>query len=188
MPDLLNKEFAAKYQNERRYPSYFFYNPKEYIINGGSRNRLDNLALKGACCSVRYFIPYVDYRLIDFAVSIPRYNYIHGSVNRYIFREAFKDIMPKSLYMLNVKSENSREAEKSPDDWFESYRKSKEETVSFLDEAVWSRYLSYDVIRKWLEAAEPAEEEEMDDMRIMYLLTQCAKAQNALEVAKGWHN
>ena len=137
---------------------------------------------------MRYFIPYVDYRLIDFAVSIPRYNYIHGSVNRYIFREAFKDIMPKSLYMLNVKSENSREAEKSPDDWFESYRKSKEETVSFLDEAVWSRYLSYDVIRKWLEAAEPTEEEEMDDMRIMYLLTQCAKAQNALEVAKGWHN
>ena len=44
------------------------------------------------------------------------------------------------------------------------------------------------MIRKWLEAAEPAEEEEMDDMRIMYLLTQCAKAQNALEVAKGWHN
>ena len=31
-------------------------------------------------------------------------------------------------------------------------------------------------------------EEEMDDMRIMYLLTQCAKAQNALEVAKGKHN
>ena len=96
--------------------------------------------------------------------------------------------MPKSLYTLNVKSENSREAEKRPDDWFESYKKSKEETVSFLDEAVWSRYLSYDVIRKWLEAAEPAEEEEMDDMRIMYLLTQCAKAQNALELAKGKHN
>ena len=145
MPDLLNKEFAAKYQNERRYPSYYFYNSKEYIING-------------------------------------------GSVNRYIFREAFKDIMPKSLYTLNVKSENSREAEKRPDAWFENYKKSKEETVSFLDEAVWSRYLSYDVIRKWLEAAEPAEEEEMDDMRIMYLLTQCAKAQNALEVAKGKHN
>ena len=145
MPDLLNKEFVAKYQNERRYPSYYFYNSKEYIING-------------------------------------------GSVNRYIFREAFKDIMPKSLYTLNVKSENSREAEKRPDDWFESYKKSKEETVSFLDEAVWSRYLSYDVIRKWLEAAEPAEEEEMDDMRIMYLLTQWSKAQNALEVAKGWHN
>ena len=148
MPDLLNEEFAAKYQNERRYPSYFFYNPKEYIING-------------------------------------------GSVNRYIFREAFKDIIPKSLYTLNVKSENSREAEKRPDDWFESYKKSKEETVSFLDEAVWSRYLSYDVIRKWLEALSRQrgkKEEEMDDMRIMYLLTQCAKAQNALEVAKGKHN
>ena len=145
MPDLLNEEIAAKYQNERRYPSYFFYNPKEYIING-------------------------------------------GSVNRYIFREAFKDIMPKSLYTLNVTAENSRLAETRADDWFDSYRKSKEETLSFLDETVWSRYLSYDVIRKWLEAAEPTEEEEMDDMRIMYLLTQCAKAKNALEVAKGWHN
>ena len=44
------------------------------------------------------------------------------------------------------------------------------------------------MVMYWLEADEPTEEEEMDDMRIMYLLTQCAKAQNALEVAKGKRN
>lgn len=185
VPELLKPEFAKKIQNERRYPSYFFYNPKAYIQNGGSRNRLDNLALQGACCAVRYFIPYADYRLIDFAVSIPRHNYIRGDVNRYIFREAFKDIMPKSLYNLNVKSENSRDSEKRPDDWFEAYKKTKKETVKHLDEAVWGKYLSYDIIRDWLAAEEPTEENEMDDTKILYLLTQCAKAQNALDMARG---
>lgn len=184
-PKLLKEDFALKYTNERRYPSYFFYNPREYIKNGGSRNRLDNLALQGACCGVRYFIPYADYRLIDFAVSIPRYNYIHGDVNRYIFREAFKDIMPKSLYSLNVKAENSRSAEKRADDWFEKYKKSKKEIVSHLNKSKWGKYLSYDKINEWLEAPEPTEETEMDDTRITYLLTQCAKAQNALDVARG---
>lgn len=184
LPELLRPEFAKKYQNERRYPSYFFFNAKAYIENGGSRNRLDNLALQGACCSVRYFIPYADYRLIDFAVSIPRHLYIHGDTNRYIFREAFRDIMPKSLYTLNVKAENSRNAEKRPEDWFESYKNTKKETIKHLEEAVWGKYLSYDRIRDWLAAEEPTEENEMDDTRMLYLLTQCAKAQNALDMAK----
>lgn len=153
-------------------------------MNGGSRNRLDNLALQGACCSVRYFIPYADYRLIDFAVTIPRYNYIMGEVNRYIFREAFRDIMPQSLYTLNVKSENSRAGEKRADDWFEKYKESKREIAGYLDEKLWGRYLSYDMIRKWLDAAEPPQDKEMDDIKILYLLTQCAKAQNALYMAK----
>lgn len=183
LPELLTPEFANKFQKERRYPSYFFFDPKAYIQNGGSRNRLDNLALQGACCGVRYFIPYADYRLIDFAVSIPRHNYIHGDVNRYIFREAFQDIMPESLYTLNVKAENSRSSEKRPDDWFEAYKNSKKETVKHLDEAVWGKYLSYDMINKWLVADEPTEENEMDDTRMLYLLTQCAKAQNALDMA-----
>ena len=186
LPELLTKEFAEKFQKENRYPSYFFYDAKEYIKNGGSRNRLDNLALQGALCSVRYFIPYADYRLIDFAVSIPRHLYVHGTVNRYIFREAFKDIMPESLYRLNNKSENSRMAEKRPDDWFEKYKESKREIVAHLSESVWGKYLSFDKIREWLEAPESVEDnDEMDDdTRMLYLLTQCAKAQNALDVAR----
>lgn len=183
-PELLAAEFAKKPVNAGRYPFYFAYDPKRYIMNGGSRNRLDNLALQGACCSVRYFIPYADYRLIDFAVTIPRYNYIMGEVNRYIFREAFRDIMPQSLYTLNVKSENSRAGEKRADDWFEKYKESKREIAGYLDEKLWGRYLSYDMIRKWLDAAEPPQDKEMDDIKILYLLTQCAKAQNALYMAK----
>ena len=39
------------------------------------------------------------------------------------------------------------------------------------------------MIKEWLAAEEPTEEDEMDDLKILYLLTQCAKAQNALDVA-----
>ena len=40
------------------------------------------------------------------------------------------------------------------------------------------------MIKEWLAAEEPTEEDEMDDLKILYLLTQCAKAQNALDVAR----
>ena len=67
-------------------PLSFSYDPVSYIHQGGSRNRLDNVALYGAYNGVRYLIPYLDYRVIDYAVSIPRYQYLRGRRNRFVFR------------------------------------------------------------------------------------------------------
>lgn len=186
MPELLTKEFANKLQNEKRVPFYFCYDIKQYILSGGSRVRLDNHALQGACCGVRYFVPYADYRLIDFAVSIPRHLYIRGNTGRYIFREAFKDIMPKSLYRLSVKSENSRKAEKVPEDYSERYKRNQRELVGHLSKEEWGAYLSFEKIREWIETdhMDKVERGLSNDMRMLYLLTRCAKAQNALDVAR----
>ncbi len=82
---------------------YFNGRPDKYINHGGTRWRLDNAAFQGALCGVRYLFPYVDYRVIDYAVSIPRYLFLWPGIDRTIFREAFRDIIPESLYKMRFK-------------------------------------------------------------------------------------
>lgn len=97
--ELLSESFKAKISRSAKDKKiYFHYAPVLYIEQGGTRQRMDNAAFQGAFCGVRYLFPYVDYRVMDFAVSIPRYLYRTGRFDRKIFRNAFKDIIPTSLY------------------------------------------------------------------------------------------
>ena len=105
--ELLRNDFCEKYGTEYLPLRYFVYDPISYINHGGSRLRLDNAAVLGAYSGCRYIFPYMDYRVMDFAVSIPRYQYLRGRKNRYIFRESFKDIMPLSLYRQKCKEDVS---------------------------------------------------------------------------------
>lgn len=101
----LNPAFAE--EMERKYPEFpqmlFGIDPVRYILQGGSRSRMDNCYIQGKDYGVRYVFPFLDYRVIDFAVSIPRRMYHHNGQNRYIYREAFKDLMPQSLRDVNYK-------------------------------------------------------------------------------------
>lgn len=99
----MNRTFRKKMQHVK-FPSLTFsFDPKQYIINGGSRSRLDNCAIQGADYCVRYVFPLLDHRIIDFALGIPRYLFNHVGTNRYIYRESFRTILPRSLYDLNYK-------------------------------------------------------------------------------------
>lgn len=182
--ELIKPAFADCMKNLKADPSYFAYDPISYIKHGGSRNRLDNASLLAACCNVRYVFPYLDYRVIDYAVSIPRYQFLRGRRNRYIFREAFKDIMPESLYKVVDKDDGSRKNMKSNPNWYEKYVKTKNETISGLDKSIWEKYLDYDKIDAFLNKDHPTREEVRDDYLILQTLTFCIMAQNALEKSK----
>ena len=158
---ILNKDFVKELRPEQvRF--LFPYNPKEYIRRGGIRNRLDVLAFYGASTGVRYVAPFVDYRLIDFALGIPRYLYLNWYHNRFIFREAFKDIIPKSLYRVKIKQDHSFDAdyEKSDDDnqilddeeqkqLKEMRIRAKKDMLSWLDRDCWGKYLDFNVLDSW---------------------------------------
>lgn len=177
---LLNQAFADQYRNKKMPALHFSYSPIEYIEEGGSRNRLDNIALQGAFSGVRYLIPYLDYRLIDYAVSIPRHMYLKHGENRYIFRETFKDILPDSLYHCRTKSESSYT--KLPDemDYAEKHRKEKEELLAFLDKEYWKKYLNFDTLREWV-----VQEQLPQDMDWMQLcIVYCAMAQNLVDKSR----
>lgn len=177
-PDLLCPDFSARFQKLKTNAHYFGFDPVSYIRNGGSRNRLDVVAFFGAYNSVRYVVPYLDYRVVDFAVSIPRYLYLRGFRNRFIFREAFKDIMPKSLYVLQEKRDLSyMNAEPDPN-WFESFDKQRKDVMCRLSRGLWENYLDFEYIDTWLQQGKPTEEERTQYETTLYLLSLCALFEN----------
>lgn len=185
VPELLNRDFASGFQDKSMPALHFAYSPIEYIMEGGSRNRLDNVALQGAYNGVRYLVPYLDYRVIDFAVSIPRYLYLNGTQNRYLFREAFRDLMPDSLYHLQCKEDTS--ARNLPDnpDWFKEFLLRRDEVNRKLSRTLWADYLNFDFIDDWMKKGYPASEEEhQKDSTLLMCLLQCLMAQNATEKAR----
>lgn len=183
-PDLLNIDFSNKFSKEKMSALHFSYDPKSYINEGGSRNRLDNVALLGSYSGVRYLIPYLDYRVIDFAVSIPRHLFLKGNKNRYIFREAFKDLMPKSLYNLRIKEDNSDKNKKGNPNWFEEYKQMKVDVITILDRDYWKKYLDFDVIDKWMKEEKPSDEKRSESENKMYCLFLCAVAENLVKKSR----
>ncbi|MCR4903054.1 MAG: asparagine synthase C-terminal domain-containing protein, partial [Butyrivibrio sp.] len=145
----INKEFANAYSDKKIESSSFLYDSKNYILSGGSRNRLDNMAVLGAYSGVRYMVPYLDYRVVDYAVSIPRYLYLKGRFNRYIFRYAFKDIMPDSLKVLRSKRDVFLEDE-DDENWFEDFDTERHKVIEMLDREMWKSYLDFAKIDEWL--------------------------------------
>lgn len=180
---IIKKEFFDKYASDKGAPLTFAYDPLSYVKSGGSRNRLDVVALLGAYCGVRYIAPYIDYRVIDYALSIPRHMYLKNQKNRYIFKETFKDIMPESLYTLTGKEDTSwRSVEKKEKDPTE-YLESKKRLVGMLDKAYWDTYLNWESINQWV--SEPLDKSDgTRDFAMNYCIDNCLSFQNLITFSR----
>lgn len=144
---ILKREFVEKMERTKvNTPLYFSFDPAKYVEQGGTRVRLDNVAYHGAINGVRYMIPFVDHRVMDFAVSIPRHLYINGRVNRYIYREAFKDILPPSLYTMQYKDTSSLRGFKTDDHLRELFHQTVKYITDRLDRTYWNDILDFQVV------------------------------------------
>lgn len=175
--DLLKADFYEKYSKEKLPALTFSYDATAYIEAGGSRNRLDVVALLGAYSGVRYLIPYLDYRVIDYAVSIPRHMYLKNKKNRYIFREAFKDMIPESLYNLTGKEENSWNNLESTSEEETDYAEKKKKLVEMLDREYWDKYLDWARIESWMKAEKT---EEKWDKGMFRGISNCLRIQDII--------
>lgn len=182
--DVLQKEFWEKLNNKKEKPSLkFAYDTIAYVNEGGSRNRLDVVALLGAYNGVRYLVPYLDYRVIDYAVSIPRHMYLKHQTRRYIFREAFKDMMPESLYTLDCKKARSWNNYVEEPLKEEVYLERKKKSLERLDRAYWEKYLNWDVLDAW--AGQKSDEvDEMRDKAVSMCVSACVQLQNVIKRSK----
>ena len=185
IPDFMARDFLSRALRENSSdfaltPKYFAYDPIAYINAGGTRNRLDNVSILGAYSGVRYMIPFVDYRVIDFAVSIPRYQYIRGRRDRYIYREAFKDIMPDSLYRQTLKDDISGMRQEE-EDWFPEFDELRKSTVQRLDREYWKDMLDFEALEAWAMSGRPAESERAQQEFALICVFQCLMAQNAVD-------
>jgi asparagine synthase (glutamine-hydrolysing) len=124
-------------------PLWFNTHPIRQIEQGGNRARMELAAREGAQHNVQYVFPYLDYRLEDFAVSIPRWLYNHKGENRYIYRRAFAEIMPADLTRLTDKSDAGRTTplinqSSAVLDGIGTY------ALARLNRDYWQRYLDFD--------------------------------------------
>lgn len=184
--DIVKKEFCEKCAMLERPSLKFAYDTKAYISGGGSRNRLDVMALLGAYSGARYIAPYMDYRLVDFAVSIPRHMFLKHKKNRYIFREAFKDLMPESLYTVTDKESGSWTNYQKEQQSEEEYRKQKAWYVSLLNREYWDAYLDWDALEDWV-TQERSEENAMKDKGNFRCISMCVLLQNVVTRSKEVH-
>lgn len=176
----LREEFKARMEptTEKR-PLPFAYDPVAFINQGGSRRRLDNLALQGAQQGVRYMIPFLDYRVIDFAVSIPRRLYLKKGLNRWIFREAFRDLMPESLRQVRYKDTPSQRGLEVPEEQKAYFRKVRSQVLAWLDRDFWKDYLDFEAIQAYDLPREHTPEEYTQAVLVLDQLMQCVRIQNA---------
>ena len=185
--EMLSEEFRnamAAVVDNKSLP--FAYNPIAYIQQGGHRPRLDNCALQGAQCSVRYVFPFIDHRVLDYALSIPRAQYMHDGIDRYIYRAAFRDLMPESLQKVNYKRMMSS-PDKLPDvELQKEFYALRDDIESFLDKERWHRYLDFSAIRKITLPDSMELPYYIYVSRILNELSVCCAIQNAADRAGEW--
>ncbi len=160
---------------------YFAYAPEKYVEQGGTRIRLDNVAYHGAKNGVRYMIPFVDHRVIDFAVSIPRRLYLKNGINRYIYREAFRDILPDSLYNMRYKDTASQRNYNPEKDIRNDFVASINDIVSRLDREFWKEYLDFNAIENFTLPENYTKDDYFKTAFMLHDLTMCVILQNARE-------
>lgn len=199
---ILNSDFVKRLSNVKVSPNQMRYDVIDYINDGGSRKRLDVVSLFGGFAGVQYVIPYLDFRVVDYAVSIPRYLYRKGKVNRYIFREAFKDIMPSSLYTLELKTSNSKlgikkkvqekeaglskeEEQKQKEAMYASVKEMKDFYREGLDLKFWEKYLDAKKLSDFFDGKAPENDEELAaSMQVLDTLLVCFSHENLKKLVR----
>ncbi len=189
-PQIISKELYEEYKDKKMPIDTFAFDVIKYINEGNTNLRPKVTALLGAYSGARYVFPYLDKDVIDYAVSIPRYLYQKGSIKRYIFREAFKDIMPPSLYNESTKDTPSdyAESKKPSKDWFDVISKYNKELLEALDKDYWEKYLDYDVLNKWVNASQPSDEDKQSYFNVTIKLRDCLRYQSMVKTVKSIAN
>ncbi len=175
-PDILTDGFVDKFKTHNWRLEYFAFDPIKDISCGANRGRIETSIITGAQYGVQCVFPYLDYRVEDFAVSIPRTLHIRGNQYRWIYRRAFKNQMPASLLNYEYKDDPGRCSLMCNDFWGdEEQSKRLELIVPMLDEKIWCKYLDYNKMNKIIESS--------DDSSVGFvvdILTRCFSVQVCL--------
>lgn len=181
-PPYLDADFCRRMKRRYRHIRLpFAYSPHKYIELGGTRQRLDNGAFHGAFCGVRYLFPFVDHRVMDFAVSVPRRLHVNNYTSRVLFRETFADLMPQSLRNVNYKDLPS---ERNIDTTVRNRSVTRQRCEFFMDRFdpdYWNGYLCAESIHEMLDENNTSDEDRSRLVRLSSCLIRCIMIQNTVE-------
>lgn len=183
----VNPSFAMRMKDRVTPQSLpFAYDPAAYILQGGHRVRLDNIAVQGAEKGVRYMVPFIDYRVLDFALSIPRAQFHNGYNNRYIYRQAFDDIIPQSLRDMHYKDTPSQQDYIPDVDLTAHFLESKKQLMAYFDEDYWKEYLNIDAVKAFTLPPDYTRDGYIKISALLNDITLCCVIHNLAERAAEW--
>lgn len=175
----LNPDFLeVKKQECKEKPFLFGVDPVRHILQGAERSRLDNLAYQSSLYGVRYVVPFLDYRLVEYSVSLPRHLFFKHGMDRYIFRKAFEEIMPDSLKAVDYKDTPSLRGIHETGNAKDQFVKEIKDSIEVLDKETWSRWLALDVIEeKYSSSSNLSDEDCSLGMHLLAILQRCGRIQ-----------
>jgi asparagine synthase (glutamine-hydrolysing) len=113
--NIIKNIFKNKFKNN--YNKYFntnyfnlvtpYIRPIDSTIRNTSFNHLNGYGLhsllryedrNSMTFSIESRVPFLDYRVVDFGISLPDNIKINNGIRKYILRESFKDILPENIY------------------------------------------------------------------------------------------
>lgn len=184
---VFTKEFNEQIASECRIrPSPFRYAPYKYVRMGGSRFRLETCVFLGAYSGVRYLFPFIDYRVMDFAVSIPRRMHVNHETNRLIFRKAFQDIMPKSLQDVQYKDAPSQRNTDMFTPRNDAFHSNVDYLLRTLDVKIWEGIIDFDGLRFLHQTTISSEDTIKNYSTPLIKLGRCVLIQNTIKNAPRW--
>lgn len=173
----LNPEFERSAKGKiKGTPVYFSFNPIKEIENGANRKRVEAAAVCGAQYGVQYVFPFLDYRVEDFGVSIPRKLYLKGYQNRYIYRETFKEELGK-LYYYQYKNDPGRKYFFNDEKMNNRKQITCEYVLEHLDKKYWSRYLDFEKLQDALKDMKEGKMDSLKSRKMEEALQKCYQIQ-----------
>ncbi len=146
VPIIMKKEFAKSLKKHcKKDILYFKVNPVKHIESGVSVSRTELAAWVGADYHIQYLFPFLDHRVVDYAMSIPRHLYYKHGLSRYIFRKTFEPILPKQLCYNMSKYDLAREKYwKEADD----IQKKVEIVIGLIDKEMFASYIDWEKLEE----------------------------------------
>lgn len=129
---------------------YFSLSPVKHIESGYIQTRTEQAAWIDAVHSIQHLYPFLDYRVVDFAMSVPRHLYFKNAMSRYIYRETFKDILPKEIYQFTSKDDIAKSTYLTIvlKDTLANIR----QVVNKLNRGLFSAYIDFDTLFRQLDS------------------------------------
>lgn len=184
---VMDQNFAERLRNTRGPLNVNFnYAPLSHIMRGALRPRLDTCAFQGALNGVRYLFPFLDYRVVDFALSIPRRLYINNKENRVIYRETFRDLLPESMRSEIRKATVSIKPLLEQADSARHFLGSRDRLLDRLDQEYWQGILNLEGIKSLTPGKNLHDNTSQILDRLIGCLWQCVSIQKFQTVAKKW--
>jgi len=170
---------AMKKYRKRKIIYYSSYLGK-YILSGSVQTRTELSALMGTEYGVQYLYPFLDYTVVDFALNVPRHMYYKNGINRYIFRKAFEEILPKDLCYYVPKDDIARST------YFQDRMKElniEKKILDKLSKNVFSKYIDFDRTKELVDGLK-VKENDLLEHRLRKQLFICHNIQKLLEWAE----